>query len=127
MIRILFLKDGGDEEEMMRGFGRGNGRGRKHRRGFRRHASRGYPIRNIREVYLIKQQEQYIEQHKEKDLANKIYEILPKLNCRACGHNSCMDCANAIANGEERYDACRILKPHQKEKIREVIEGNNRG
>jgi len=27
MIRILFLKDGGDEEEMMRGFGRGNGKG----------------------------------------------------------------------------------------------------
>lgn len=104
--------------------GNGNGRGRGYRRGFGRRMSMGYSIQNFGGVYLIEQQEQYVEQHKEKDgLANRIYEILPKLDCRACGHASCMDCANAIANGNEGYDACRILKPEQKEKIREIIEG----
>ena len=109
----------------MRGFGR-NGKGNcGGRYRFRRHAGMRYLIQNAGEVYFIKQQGQYIEQHKEKDLVNRIYEILPKLNCRACGYNSCMDCAKAIANGEKRYDACRLLKPQQKEKIKEIIEGDS--
>jgi len=112
-----------------RGNGKGNGRGRGYGRRFGRHAGMGYSIRNVRgQSYLIEQQEhieENKEQHKEENLANRIYEILPKLNCRACGYNSCMDCANAIANGEERYDACRVLKPQQKEKIRKIIEGDN--
>ena len=109
----------------MRRRGNGNGRGRGYRH-FGRRMGMGYSIQNFGgQSYLIEQQGQYLEQHKEKDdLANRIYEILPKLDCRACGHASCMDCANAIANGNERYDACRVLKPEQKEKIREIIEGD---
>ncbi len=56
------------------------------------------------------------------ELATEIYQYLPKINCGACGYPTCMACAIAIAKGEAPYNVCKVLKPEQHSKIKEVME-----
>ncbi len=57
-----------------------------------------------------------------KEVANAIYEILPKTNCGECGYPTCRDCARAIAMWEASYDVCKMLKPEQQERIKEISQ-----
>ncbi len=99
--------------------GGGTGRGRGLGRGVGRTGGVGgvSPIRgratNSNPTILTKEQE---------ELAQKIYQYLPKINCGACGYPTCTECARAIAKGEAPYNACRVLKPEQHEKIKEILE-----
>ncbi len=58
----------------------------------------------------------------EEDLANKVYNLLPKIDCGSCGYPTCYDCARAIVKGEAPYNACKVLRPDQQEKIREILQ-----
>ncbi|MEA3313016.1 MAG: transcriptional repressor [Caldisericota bacterium] len=57
-----------------------------------------------------------------KEVVNAIYEILPKTDCGKCGYPTCQDCAHAIAMWEAPYDACKMLKPEQQERIKEISQ-----
>ncbi len=57
-----------------------------------------------------------------REVVNAIYEILPKTDCGACGYPTCNDCAHAIAMWEAPYDVCKVLKPEQHEKIKEISQ-----
>ncbi len=57
-----------------------------------------------------------------REVVNAIYEILPKTNCGACDYPTCQDCARAIAMWEAPYDACKVLKPEQQERIKEISQ-----
>ncbi|MGQ4893184.1 MAG: (Fe-S)-binding protein [Candidatus Njordarchaeia archaeon] len=61
---------------------------------------------------------------KSAEKVNKIYALLPKLNCRACGYPSCHDCALAIARGAAPPDACRVIGTRIKEKVEEILREN---
>ena len=98
---------------------RGGGRGRGTGRGMGRRVGTGInrgtmPVAPIDNTALAKEEE---------DLVNKVYNLLPKINCGACGYPTCMDCARAIVKGQVPYNACRVLKPEQQEKIKEVLQG----
>ncbi len=97
---------------------RGGGRGRGMGRGMGRRGGIGInrgtmPVVPTSNTTLTKEEE---------DLASKVYGLLPKINCGACGYSTCMDCARAIVKGEVPYNACRVLRPEQQNKIKEVIE-----
>ena len=95
-----------------RGMGRGMGRGRG--MGINRGVIPSPPTYiNSPNAELTKEEE---------DLANKVYNLLPKIDCGQCGYPTCHDCARAIAKGEAPYDICRVLRPEQKEKIREILQ-----
>jgi Na+-translocating ferredoxin:NAD+ oxidoreductase RNF subunit RnfB len=51
--------------------------------------------------------------------ASRIYDLLPKRDCGACGYDTCYECALAIARGEAPPDACRIVG----KKVAPQIEG----
>ncbi len=98
---------------MGRGFGRGLGRGR-----FGGVAAGVFPKGPVSEVNsanpnLTSEQE---------EIAREIYELLPKINCGACGYPTCMDCARAVARGDAPYNACRVLRPDKHEEIKKIIE-----
>lgn len=44
----------------------------------------------------------------------RAYPILPELNCKQCGFESCEKFAVAVVSGEKRWDACPILHGHVK-------------
>ncbi len=99
------------------GFGRGYGRGMGRGFGRRRFGAYGSfstaPVTRTAEKLTSEQE----------DVASKIYEVLPKINCGACGYPTCMDCARAIASGDASYNACRVLRPEVHEKIKAILEG----
>ena len=108
------------------GLGRGRGAGRGMGRGLGRGIGRGangsgrvYPVNANRTASAAPAP----LTEEQSDIADKIYQYLPKINCGACGYPTCMDCARAIARGKAPYNACRILKPEQHEKIKKIIEG----
>lgn len=47
----------------------------------------------------------------------KISELLPGLNCGACGHPGCEGLADAIVDGSGRVSDCKPIKPEGKEVI----------
>lgn len=47
----------------------------------------------------------------------KITELLPGLNCGACGHPGCAGLADAIVEGNGRVSDCKPIKPEGKEVI----------
>jgi hypothetical protein len=99
-----------------RGGGRGRGMGRGVGGGRGIGINRGtMPVAptNTNNTVLTKEEE---------DLASKVYSLLPKINCGACGYPTCMDCVRAIVKGKVPYNACRVLKPEQQNKIKEIIE-----
>ncbi len=56
----------------------------------------------------------------------KIYELLPKLDCGACGYSGCYEMAIAIAEGRERPDACRVAGKKIAPLIEDILRGSPR-
>lgn len=53
--------------------------------------------------------------------AEEIYNLLPKLDCGACGYPSCYDCAIAIAEGYAPPDACRVSGQKIKKDVEKIL------
>ncbi len=112
------------------GIGRGRGLGRGLGRGFGRRVGRGVAYgRSSKGVFVtdttVRSSLENIDE-KTKKLANEIYEVLPKINCKACGYPTCMDCALAIAQGKASYNACRVLKADGHAKIKNILNKEGR-
>lgn len=56
--------------------------------------------------------------------AEKIYDLLPKLDCGSCGYESCFDMAKAIASGIENPDACVVAGDKIADKIEKILGGD---
>lgn len=50
-----------------------------------------------------------------------LIELLPKINCGACGYGSCEGMANAIIEDKENYKKCKILRKDALTKMEEYI------
>ena len=98
-----------------RGYGRGMGGGRG--QGFGR--SGYYPSEQTGNGY---RDTNINLSEKESELADSIYQVLPKIDCGACGFGTCRACANAIATGKAPYNACRVLQHDGHEKIKKILE-----
>ncbi|OYT33685.1 hypothetical protein B6U96_14780 [Archaeoglobales archaeon ex4484_92] len=53
--------------------------------------------------------------------AERIYRLLPKRDCGACGYNSCYDCAIAIASKRAPANACRIVGDEIEEEVKKIV------
>ncbi len=53
--------------------------------------------------------------------AERIYELLPKRDCGACGYDNCYQCALAIAKGEAPPDACRVAGKRIREEVEKIL------
>ena len=112
------------------GMGQGRGLGRGMGRGLGRGLGRGtgYGVGN-RGVFAtnsaVRNSVENIDE-KTRKLADEIYEVLPKINCRACGYSTCMDCALAIVQGKAPYNVCRVLRADGHAKIKEILDKEGR-
>ena len=81
----------------------------------------GYALSYARPTYEFKLGESRISEA-DGELVRKIYSLLPKRNCGACGYPSCYDLAVAIASGKERSDACRIVGKQIAKEIDRILK-----
>lgn len=51
----------------------------------------------------------------------KIEELLPKLNCGACGYGGCSDCARALLEEEAEPTVCPVAPPEAHREIAELL------
>jgi len=51
----------------------------------------------------------------------KILDLMPQLNCGACGYGGCLDCARAMLDGKAEPTACPICDHEAREKIAELL------
>ncbi len=51
----------------------------------------------------------------------KIEELLPHLNCGACGYGGCSDCARALLEGEAEPSICPVAPPETHREIAELL------
>ncbi len=62
-------------------------------------------------------------QVKEDERLGAVTSMLPGYNCGACGNPGCSGFAASIVKGQAKsLDACKIVKPDQKEKIKEYLK-----
>ncbi len=47
----------------------------------------------------------------------KIEELLPQLNCGACGYGGCVDCARALLDGKAEPSVCPVASPECRKEI----------
>ncbi|RLG57228.1 MAG: Fe-S protein [Hadesarchaea archaeon] len=52
----------------------------------------------------------------------KVRELLPGLNCGACGFGGCEDYASALVKDPSLIDRCRIVSSENRNKIKELLE-----
>ena len=52
----------------------------------------------------------------------RVKELLPGLNCGACGFGGCEDYASALIREPSLIDKCRLVSPENRDKIRELLE-----
>lgn len=52
----------------------------------------------------------------------RVKELLPELNCGACGFGGCGDYAAALIGDPSLIDKCRLVSPENRNKIRELLE-----
>ncbi|MGL6107983.1 (Fe-S)-binding protein [Romboutsia sp.] len=51
----------------------------------------------------------------------ELYTYLPKLNCKKCGHPTCLAFATKVLNGQEKVKKClHLYEKHNKENYEEV-------
>jgi Na+-translocating ferredoxin:NAD+ oxidoreductase RNF subunit RnfB len=75
----------------------------------------GFPvISRIKSIFQAEEPE--IEEK-----ASRIYDLLPKRDCGACGYDTCYECALAIAKGEAPPDACRIVGKKVAPQIKKIM------
>lgn len=72
----------------------------------------------ISKEYIVK------NSNKEGLLVEKINQVLPGNNCRACGYKSCRYSAEKIAEGDESPNVCVSLDEKAKNSIEELIENS---
>jgi len=53
----------------------------------------------------------------------KIVEVLPGVNCGACGFPGCEAFAKAVLEGKAKFDGCKVGKEKVAMKVKEVLEG----
>jgi Na+-translocating ferredoxin:NAD+ oxidoreductase subunit B len=51
----------------------------------------------------------------------QIEELLPHLNCGACGYGGCSDCARALLDGKAEPSVCPVASPETHRKIAELV------
>ncbi len=51
----------------------------------------------------------------------KIYKLLPHLNCGRCGYPTCVECAEAIVDGKIPENACAIVGEKIKDYVKEIL------
>lgn len=51
----------------------------------------------------------------------EIEELLPHLNCGACGYGGCADCARALLDGKAEPSVCPVSNPESRRKIAELV------
>lgn len=51
----------------------------------------------------------------------KIEELLPHLNCGACGYGGCADCARALLDGKAEPSVCPVATPECQREIAELV------
>ncbi|MFH1038124.1 MAG: RnfABCDGE type electron transport complex subunit B [PVC group bacterium] len=51
----------------------------------------------------------------------KIEELLPQLNCGACGYGGCADCARALLDGKAEPSVCPVAPPEARREIAELL------
>lgn len=51
----------------------------------------------------------------------KIVELLPQLNCGACGYGSCLDCARAMLDGKAGPTDCPLCNQPARQQIAELL------
>lgn len=52
----------------------------------------------------------------------RVTELLPGLNCGACGFGGCEDYASALIGDPSLIDKCRLVSPENRDKVRELLE-----
>lgn len=51
----------------------------------------------------------------------KIEELLPQLNCGACGYGGCADCARGLLEGESKPTVCPVASPESHKQLAELV------
>ena len=51
----------------------------------------------------------------------KIEELLPELNCGACGYGGCADCARSLLDGKSEPSVCPVASPEAREQIADLL------
>jgi len=91
----------------------------------------GYAIRIAGGNYAIRPPSPYpngrpnklsVNNETDNEKVRKIFELLPKTNCGACGYSSCIKCARAIVSGAAPPDACRIIGSKIKDDVKKILE-----
>ena len=101
-----------------RGKGKGKGKGMKGWRGFCMRNT-GFDTFNTANTSFKTQKLSGLDGKVE-----KIYDLLPKLDCGSCGYESCFDMAKAIASGVESPDACVVAGDKIADKIEKILRGD---
>jgi len=57
----------------------------------------------------------------ENPLIPKIYELMPKANCGACGFAGCSGFVEALIEGKTSIEKCALLSPENREKICKIL------
>lgn len=52
---------------------------------------------------------------------DRIAELLPQLNCGACGYGGCLDCARAMLDEKAAPSACPVCPPAARRQIAELL------
>jgi len=81
---------------------------RRHRRGWRL----GFRLPSM--IPIPRRRDEKVE---------KIYRLLPKRDCGACGYESCYECASAIASGEAPPDACKVVGKKIAPEVERILRG----
>ncbi len=58
--------------------------------------------------------------NKRKNKVDKLLELLPGINCGACGYGSCLGMANELFKNNSAIEKCRICK--NKEEILKIVK-----
>ncbi len=57
----------------------------------------------------------------EEGIVKKIRDVLPGVNCGACGFAGCDEFAKAVVEGKAKYDGCLVGKKEVADKIAEIL------
>jgi len=69
---------------------------------------------------LIKRINEYIDQFIK---TKKIWEKLPKLDCRSCGYANCFEFAQQILQGKETMNGCTVLENRKTNDVEIIVYG----
>ncbi|RKY40015.1 MAG: Fe-S protein [Candidatus Omnitrophota bacterium] len=62
-----------------------------------------------------------IKEEEKNELVSKVQEVLPGVNCGACGFSSCLAFAKAVVKGQAKCDGCRVGRDKVAKQIKEIL------